>query len=402
MWKKNQKVSKQNFFPSDCKCQSLFTLNACNNSNPPNMNGIQIPKAKWQIFMKQINKYRQGEPVEFHKIFFDLARYLKNSYYIEYQPKKQSPKSNKSRIQANKGSSFIKPQQVPFQNGLVSCGVYRYTTPEIGKCVKKFKRQFGEPLRIYFMGESIIRNIMEEFIRQTRDELNLKIDKSFHLNIEKLLGKKIKVNVVVAGEGIEYRFYWSPFLEKNKNLNDPWQQGAKDVLEFWANNTRKYLKNSTHPMPDILYIGDGFWNANQNSNVESLDIYVNEQQILKKLLIKLSKEVQILWRFHHMVEGWAKRDPNIITALNFMNQISWTEFKHSKVWIWETLSLFTTKEKRECSYYKISKLQNFLPLSWKCYDDEHPGKIAVQYAFTAIWNLACNRILDLKQNLCCM
>lgn len=402
-WQIQKDEKKRDIFPSDCQCQSLFTLNACNNDDSPNMNGIPIKKTKWRSLMNEFNRYRQGdEYVNIQESLFDLIRYIPKSYNVDFTLHNDSTNNRNVTSQNNKRFIIIKPQRVPFQNGFVSCGVYNYTAPEIGKCVRKFKSQFGRPLRIYFMGESIIRNIMEEIIRLTQDELDLKLGNSFKLNIAEIfLDQKVKVNVLISGEGIEFRLYWAPYLEKKINSNKRWFQGAKDILESWANGV--YIENFTHPIPDILYIGSGFWDAAQQSSIDSINTFAKTQQVLKEILIKLSKKVRILWRFHHIVENWEfNLINNIIPALNYMNQLSWRDFKHSNIWIWETLSAFTTKEKLECSYYKKSKiLLKYLPPPWKCFDSTHPGKMASQFAINMIWNLACNRVSALKENFCC-
>lgn len=393
-------LSKQNYFPSSCECQSLFTINACNKTNPPRLNGIPITGVKWKNLMKDLSRFRGGEYVNIRNFMFDLARYIPTSYHLDFQTRHKF--ENHSESKKNMSEIFTaKPLPVLFQNGFVSCDVFNYSVSDIKKCTNSFKITTGQPLRIYFIGDSIIRVIMEEIVRQTHAELRLKFKGPFELNLKKnFLDHKLKINIPISGDGIEYRLYWAPFLEKNRNPNNVASQGIKDLLKLWANEDN-YTKLQEHPLPDIIYMGTGYWKSTRMNNLASIEEYLEGLRVLKDSILKISQKVRILWHFHHLVEKWMFYILNPVGSLSTMNQISWLKFVSSRVWIWESLAAFQVKEKKECLFYSKNNLTHLLPMSWTCSDVVHPGKITSQFGVNMIWNLACNRMLGLKKNFCC-
>lgn len=403
----NNFIAPDHKYPQDmsCKCQSLFTLGSC---RKPKHFIESIPKMNevvWRTIMKSLEEFRNGGSVLMDEVLLHLARYVPQSFVLKLPFKNEASELKRKLyekvVTSNETKLPIKTKIVLTHTGFPSCSVHQYSPLDVVRCANLFQDDHNRPLRIYFVGDSMIRSIMEEMVQETHKHLNFTFinGSQITLNVEEhFLDQKLKMNIPLRGNGLELRLYWAPNLEANETSLNSKMEGAKTLLENLVYGTAQELYKN--PLPDILYIGGGIWDAIGESPLDATEGTINRMNSLLSLLERLSKKVQILWHFHPLLKKWMKKPVIHEGSLQLSNQVHWLYLKKLRIWIWDSLGPLSTREMFDCRRLQELGVLESLPSEWKCLDKVHPGKFVRKSGANMLWNLACNKILNLKDKCC--
>ncbi|KAL7648364.1 UNVERIFIED_CONTAM: hypothetical protein RMT77_000270 [Armadillidium vulgare] len=370
-------------------CKSLISINT------KWLSDLRDKDKNFASVLESFQKSKNGLPYLPDKFLFEAAKELNNSYSLY---------SLKDKISFYFTDIWSSIRKWPFS----PCNVFQYEPQDVKQCFDRYSVITQNRLRIAFLGDSMIRPIMEEIVKYVIDEVKLR-----HCNSSEdvrdafledyFLDKKFKSNICLHGNGIELRLYWASYIMNpvSKNGSSKYQ-GAKEILYSWA---LKKEDPRIDPIPDILYIGTGMWNFKLVGNVDDgIDDHLKHVNELFPLLDKISQRTQIFWHVHPTFLYLKKfsaffRD----SGLHWMNQISYMNlFKNEKIWFWETLAVFSVKEKLQCvNLINAFESSRILPFQFRCHEVDHPGLAARRTGINMIFNVACNRILNIKENHCC-
>lgn len=319
-----------------------------------------------------------------------LSRYLPRKFAVNVT----SSKNGTLEVQASENVTRSL-QSLPF----VPCKVHVYRPSEVAECTQKYK-DTGSPLRIAFVGDSRVRNTMQQMIRALRSTVDLRLageQKNLDINLG-FLDQKTHFNVPVVGEGVELRLHWSAFLERQRQPDDVSKQGARDLLEAWASRTPSAQDG---PIPDIVYLTSGLWDTSMNFEAVAVSEFIHTLRVMSPVLEKLSAVTRVIWHVHGPIKKWlAVRDvPN--TALDMMNRVAWKRLGKAGVWLWDTHTVMMLRQHAECQALHKAGLTKLVPHTWGCQDFQHAGRDVEDAAANMLWNLACNRVLSVGSGHCC-
>lgn len=390
----------------DCQCKSIFTLGACGvESVKTNL----LTSKNWRRTMTRLKMVRSGNPNPMTDSLHELSRYLpsilmpnnlpntNNTNKIIYQYSISNNTSNHTNFIEMKEKLRKYRQAIPVQQFL-PCEIHKYTEHDIYECLKEREQITGRVLKIAFVGDSQVRNLMEQMVLHLRVQLNLTVDNESGLNLStQFLDNKAKYDLPVLGKGLELRLYWASFLAEKRDKEIS-RQGALDLFQVWAQN--KTTKNGEE-VPDIIYFDDGMWATGDDTEHAAVAMVIGDFYKLLPYFQKISRTTRLILRTHTPVKRWvAKRKvPN--AGLDLMNQAEWLAFQKSEIWMWDTISPFYLKEYDECLAYWRTGMGKNLPKLWACHDFQHPSKISEGIAANYIWNYVCNGIRDLTPKHCC-
>lgn len=385
----NGRMSRRPVFPNNCLCKSLFSVGACGLEQ---VVGFRPQDSNWVSAVRGLGKARREGDVLMRPHLATLARYLPPLFTVNITA---AHGKTELAVKADKNLSRSLPS-LPF----LPCQVHVYTPKEVLACTRKFEQNTGSPLRIAFVGDSRVRNTMEQMIRVNLNTLQLKL--TGEQNIvdlkDNFLDNKVKVNVPVQGEGLELRLHWSAFLEIKRNPSDVSKQGARDLLEAWASGTPSI---NDGPIPDIIYATSGLWDTSMDHDDTAVDQFLYMLTVMSPTLERLSQLTRVIWHVHGPIKEWlALRDiPN--AGLDMMNRAAWLKLGQSGVWLWDSHTIMMLRQHAECQALHVAGLDKLVPASWGCQDFQHAGHDVEDGAVNMLWNMACNPVLKLSSNHCC-
>lgn len=283
------------------------------------------------------------------------------------------------------------------------CKVHLYTPEEVLACTQRYLTHTGAPLRIAFVGDSRVRNTMQQMLRSTLGRLQYRLAGEVQGLLDstlEFLDSKTKANVPVVGEGVELRLHWSAFLDRQRDGQDVSRQGARDLLEAWASGTSTG-PGDEGPVPDIIYVTSGMWDTSLSDEDMAVSDFLHTLHVMTPVLEALARRTRVLWHVHGPIKAWlaTRQVPN--TALDLMNVASWARLGRAGVWLWDSLTVLTLRQQSECLALHLTGLAPLLPPSWGCDDFQHAGEDVEDAATNMLWNLACNSVLDLPSDHCC-
>lgn len=365
----------------------MFTVGACGLEQVISM---RPRDTSWVSALRGLGRSRKKGDVLMMPHLATLSRYLPRKFAVNVTNTKNATLELKANENVTRSLQLL-----PF----VPCKVHVYRPSEAAECVQKYK-DTGSPLRIAYVGDSRVRNTMQQMIRAVLSTIDLKLageQKKLDINLE-FLDRKSHVNVPVVGEGVELRLHWSAFLDKQRNPEDVSKQGARDLLEAWAAGTPSALDG---PIPDIVYISSGLWDTAMNSEDAAVDEFMYTLRVMSPILEKLSQLTRVIWHVHGPIKKWvAIRDvPN--TALDMMNRAAWMRLEQAGVWLWDTHTVMMLKQHVECQALHRAGLSKLVPHTWGCLDFQHAGHDVEDAAANMLWNLVCNRVLNVHSDHCC-
>ncbi|XP_068215645.1 N-acetylneuraminate 9-O-acetyltransferase-like [Palaemon carinicauda] len=372
-----------------CKCHSMFTIGACGMEEVASLRGND---ALWVSATAGLNRARLEQDILMMPHLQTISNYLPQLFKLNTTPVAMM---NSDEAQVNKYISRAS-ESLPF----LLCNMHLYTPADVGKCTRKILEDTGQPLRIAFIGDSRVRNTMEQIIRSTQHEIKYRLPREpneQNTSVE-FLNQKSKINIPAIGDGIELRLHWSAYLDLDRNPKDVSQQGAKDLLEAWSRGTPG---PDDGPIPDMAYITSGMWDASMFPEDAAADGFISTLEKMAPILKKLATRTIVLWHIHGPIKEWlALRDvPN--GALDIMNRVSWRWLRDSNVWLWDSRTVLMLRELSECMYLNQSTLNTQIPTEWGCSDFQHAGKDVEDAAANMLWNLACNKVLEFSSEHCC-
>ncbi|KAF2365983.1 hypothetical protein FHG87_003254 [Trinorchestia longiramus] len=386
--------SKPALFNSSCSCQSLFTIGACGLSSY--YQDETLPNNYRNIF-RILERVRHGAPMFNIKLLNDLARFLpKLLRDFEFSNKTFSSQTPNITLETK---YHQKLKQTTSSLTYIPCKVHSYTKEEIKECLKRRKAITGRILRIAFVGDSQVRNLLEQMIKFLRVKRNLRAGNDMGLNLStSFLDTKYKQDLPVEGDDIQLRLYWSAFLGKPRD-NTVTYQGAEDLFRVWAVN-----KTTQHgeEVPDILYFDDGMWSTGRHTEWGAVSVVKNDFDRLKPYLQNISRTTRLILRTQTPVKEWVAKHAVPNSGLDMMNQIAWWVFRDTDLWIWDTVTPVYLREREDCKAYWKTGFGRSLPREWACFDYQHPSKISEMVAGNMIWNYVCNGINKIDDSHCCM
>ncbi|CAL4078384.1 unnamed protein product [Meganyctiphanes norvegica] len=378
-------------FTKDCNCKSLFTIGACGIDK---LEDVMPFDTGWKTALSGLNAARKYANMEMMPHLATLARYLPQLFTLNVTLE------DDDRFSLNLNTTPSRSMtKLPF----VSCNIHQYTSDEVDRCTKEYKRLTGEPLRVAFVGDSRIRNTMQQMIRKLHAKVALKAgNEDIDMDLSTFLDTKVKLNLPIRGDAIELRLHWSAYLDEVRVVDqlDPRvaHQGARDLLEAWVygNFTEK-----DGPPPHLIYMSNGLWETNMNDDDVAVEESMTTMKTMRPLLNKLSRMSQILWHMHGPFKDWIAIRNKPTYALDMMNRMSWKYLRDTNIWLWDTRTVLTLKERTECQALHEANLTRKVPWYWGCSDFQHAGMDVEDATGNMIWNLACNKILNFSPDKCC-
>ncbi|XP_071538287.1 uncharacterized protein [Panulirus ornatus] len=370
--------------PDNCECKSLFTVGACGLEA---VAGMRPGDAAWASAVASLGRARKRQDVLMMPSLATLARYLPQVFRINLT----SGQEVEADLKVSRASTTL-----PF----LTCRVHLYTPAEVLACTRHYRSHRAAPLRIAFVGDSRVRNTMQQMIRSTMHRLGYRLEGE-HQDLDATLAfldSKTKANVPVLGEGLELRLHWSAFLEQERNGQDVSRQGARDLLEAWASGSSGPRDG---PIPDIVYVTSGFWDTSMSPEDDAVSDFLHTLHVMTPILQTLARRTRVLWHVHGPIKAWLARRGVPNAALDMMNRASWARLDRAGVWLWDSRTILTLRQMSECRALHLAGLVPLLPATWGCQDFQHAGRDVEDAAANMLWNLACNDVLGLATDHCC-
>ncbi|KAG7175059.1 uncharacterized protein LOC121858707 [Homarus americanus] len=376
--------------PDTCECRSMFTVGACGLEGVAEM---RAGDAAWVRAVKGLGIARTQLDETMMPHLATLARYMPQVFTANVTS--ATAASSHVKIEADPHLTRA-ATSLPF----LPCEVHLYTPAEVLTCTRRYLAHTGAPLRIAFVGDSRVRNTMQQMIRGTLHHLQYRLEGDTHAMNDTLgfLDSKAKVNIPVVGDGLHLRLHWSTFLHRQRQPDDVSRQGARDLLEAWASGTPGPQDG---PVPDIIYVTSGLWDTSMSSGDEAVSDFMYTLQVMTPILNKLARRSRVLWHVHGPIKAWLaiREVPN--GALDMINRAAWAKLGHGGVWLWDSHTVMMLRQHTECRALHQAGLAPLTPTSWGCRDFQHAGKDVEDGATNMLWNLACNALLHLPQHHCC-
>ena len=395
-----QKIKKQiiqSQKPVDCQCKSLFHIGSCGFDK---IGSSYSTNRLLRQFFPKIKLFRSGEPysmIETIKVLSSLInpfpfpishnekispRTLNGITFAE-QRQKILPVNNTKNTWTRKNTASMSP--------VINCTIHLFSPYEIKRCLMFRRRKRGSKLRIAFIGDSLVRNLMEQMVDHLRNLLVLKIVEPRNMNIEdNFLDKKVKHDIKIDGLNIVLEFFWSAFMNKDTSLQ---RIGPTKILRSWVD------RNYTKHVPDIIIMDTGLWEFKSKDEVDAIADVINDMKNIRTILEKLSTASFILWRSNAPVKSWLAKGMVPNSALDLLNQVSFLSLKNSGVWFWDSFLLLLMKEYEHCRIeYNMTRHMH----PQLCGDYMHPSKkVTEAAAANMVWNHVCNSILSAPAGYCC-
>ncbi|XP_045139226.1 uncharacterized protein LOC123520733 [Portunus trituberculatus] len=419
----------------------------------PRLSGFQHSPHIANVTVQKIVKNRQSFGI-ISSDYESLARLLPrllfsgNASKLEEEITRQIVKDGKETSQYQKNIKIKNPP--PFLLGrsrieaaggvlpYVPCLIASYSNPtNFYTCAKK-RLQNGSPLWMYFMGDSKIRDLFDEFLTLTEPACNYTVSywklnypwPAVRKNLFFLRWTDMEATTpVLPGMRVTYVFR-KFYCMKLSKLNDTQEISQ---LRLWA--------SGSEPPPSLLVIGYSTWmmlwhkNANKLSTVDFLDGLRQMHSLVMPLLQKISQQTRVLVlsqsRFRPYSDASLKQraaltsanfDWNEATALHFLrhgaevnlyadtpqstplqenlNPVS----SHSSVWWWDSglpLNLAAHQECEELHRLRLTHHPVYRDSFLSCCDPHHAGSVANRDLVVMLLNLVCNSVLQLDHRHCC-
>lgn len=330
--------------------------------------------------MERILKAREGAPVSRTETLHHLSKFLPSAFQL-FRPDDE----------VNRLSSYL-----PY----IPCQINVYIKKSTLKCLENRYNSFGKPLVLAFVGDSQIRNVLEEIIVHLEPLLDFSVhtETGRITSTKEFVGHATKQFVTINSTMLIMELYWAETLREKRDMGNG-SFGMIEIFERWADA----LATGMGSVPDIIYFGGGNWPLIQNLAPFAVDSVIKDLMLLRKHLSVLSKEVVLLLRTPTPWKPWArsylKVTPN--AALDFISQVGALLVKGTGVISWDTPTPVYLKEFDECvALWKTGKV-NHLPQSWMCNSNNHFSQKANSVAANMIWNLLCNSISKVDSSHCC-
>ena len=362
---------------ADCHCRSLFTIGACGpeRSAPKNSKEKSLRQAISLLFQA-----RNGADISIIQNLNTISKFLPSSYIVHTRQSSQRVRS-----------------YVPY----IPCRIHVYSKEEISHCLDKRFLITGNVLKIAFVGDSMVRNLMEKMVVDLKEVLNLTVAGDTGVDLDVVfLNDKMRHMFPVEGKGLELKLHWSAELGKNSSnvFDRVVYQGARDILVDWSEkiDNPKFI----HEVPNIIYFDNGMWSSSMRPEIVALDSVYSDYKDLFPVLKKLASNSLLLLRTQTPMKEYLAKLTMPNGALDLMNNIGWFALNNSGVWIWDTPTPYYLREYNDC--YSIWRaMRNASPPSWACMDYQHPSRMAEAVADNMIWNFVCNKIMEISQDHCC-
>ncbi|XP_045131127.1 uncharacterized protein LOC123516093 [Portunus trituberculatus] len=370
--------------PASCGCRAVFSVGACGLSS---VAALWNGDAAWTSAVAGVGagRVRGDQPLMPH--LATLARYLPRLFQVNVSPD--------GSVQGNASAS-----RVGHMAPLLPCALHHYAPQDVATCARRHLAATGSPLRLAFVGDSLVRNTLQEMVRSTRGALHYRVEGGDEDEALRFLDMPAKYDTPVQADGLDLSFHWSAFLHKPRNFTDVTHQGARDLLEAWAAG-RAGPRAGDGPPPNVVCASSGMWDTSLEDDDEAVEGFVNTLNVMGPVLQALARRVRVLWHVHGPIKPWlaTRGVPN--AALDMMNVASWKRLGGGDVWLWDSRTVLALRQYTECRALHRAGLDALVPREWGCRDFQHPGKDVERAAVNMIWNLACNARLALHHSHCC-
>ena len=418
--------------PDGCRCQSLFSVGACGfkdlKSVAPNQNVENI--------LNKIELVKRGAPFSLTEAFKDILSTINSPYrafsnvykLITYntsiqdesiiendgiQMKVQESTQNKLKYSYKEHESKrlvisnVDDVQLPSRlitkvaqeldtsvAPLTDCRVRHFSSSRISKCLLDRRKLFGRRLKIVFIGDSQVRNLMEQIVENLRKTLKLRIVNPANMNINNdFLNKKVKHDVIVHGSNIRLQLIWSECITIRSNILE--KGGPRHLLQSWAEDST----NNGVSTPDLVILDTGLWSLKNSSEINAIGDIITHFKEITPLITNLSKVSRVIWLPNGPVKDWLAKSTIHNTALDLMNQLAWLKLRESGVWFWDTSLIIFLQELEYCRRLYEAKGETPKIL---CGDFMHASKLIAETRMAnMIWNLVCNHFTKDTETLCC-
>lgn len=363
---------------NSCTCHSLFTLGACGGL-ARYYEDTSLNKNYRNIF-KQLERIRKGAPGFVMDPFIDLSRTL---------PKMQD---------------FVEPnvtslvERVSNSLSFIPCNIYTYSEDDIRTCLKKRQQMTGRVLRIAFVGDSMVRNLMRRMASHLRKPLNLRADKDDKngSTLSHFIERNYRDDLTLRGDGVEFSLYWASYLGQTRD--NRLERGAKELLKTWAQNQPT---NMSEKVPDVMYFDNGFSYALSDSEAEAAESVMSDFNTIIPYLKNLSRTTRLIYHILTPVKEWLSTTKTSNAGVDMTNQMAWLKLQDLNVWMWDTITPVFLRDRADCKTIHNTGLGTSLHNAVQCYDYQHPSSTSEAVAENLFWNYVCNDIMDLDQLYCC-
>ena len=350
------------------RCKSLFLVDSDGSLSGGN---YRKDSQKWIKIIKKLNnsRYEGGYLEQLHK----LSRYLPQYLHLDIDNYNNTYRNISVSIQELH-------RQLPF----LECSEHEYDAQTTKTCLSKLRSKRSRPFNIAFVGDSHARYLMTQLLQNLDN--TLEITKSGKKNLDILYTKPIKHYWNLELLQLNTSFFWLPYVSREEH----------DLYSFetFCQAYDKYSGN--HHLQDLIIVSSAAWYAIVKGGV---DLFVSNVKHLKKCLKFLSARIPVLW----LITGTAT--DTFFTEMDMLATLTYRMMQDTNVWVWDSPALFAMREKSTlCSQLVTDKTTGDLlsvPQEWRCYEAVHGGRFFNIRAVNMIWNLVCNRIMNVNDTHCC-
>ena len=390
----------------ECNCKSLFTIGGCNIDK---FAGEATGPRWWKKALLDLGLARRGNSKGINENLHTLSRYLPNHHYSDKgRSNEQKDIEEYPFIKPNSSNLFTKmsdPEAVKYfeRNWLmnhiphVPCNIHIYNHSEIQICLRKRRQKYKRKLLISFIGDSLVRTLLEHIVINLRETLDLRNAEANGKNLTTdFLDQASKIDWPVTGDDIEMRLHWSTAIGKTRQ-NFTTTQGAFDVFETWA---KGLSSEGVEDVPDIIYFDSGLWRDKSRYETDSIERMHLDLDKIAPFLKKLPN-TRLIYRMQTTFKEWLAQNLLETGRVEYVNQISWLTFEKIGVWLWDSVTPFYLKEIDECRNHWRTGFANNLPQAWNCGNFQHPSYTVESVAVNMLWNYVCNEVMEVEPGSCC-
>ena len=261
-----------------------------------------------------------------------------------------------------------------------------YSNNDAYKCFKYRKKKLKRPLKLTFIGDSQVRNIMETIIEYISPRVKLKITLPNHFKLDDFLNKKIKKDVVVRSDNLILHMIW------RTSILGPGSEGIGSIFNQWL--------VTPGLIPDLVLMDTGLWELKNHSEIDAINSVIYKIGRVLPSLLNISKKLNIIWVPNGPMKYWLATDfvPN--AALHFINNFLFLKLQNSNIWFWESSLMVFQMEHELCRMLHKEKKSFFASpkrkkISLLCGDFMHSSKhVTGRVLVNILLNLLCNSFMQ--------
>ena len=287
----------------------------------------------------------------------------------------------------------------------VPCQIKIYKSSDIVQCLKIRKENLGEPLKLALIGDSQLRFILGQIFINLNNTLNFEYKSESGIiykipDLKQFATYNFRDGITFSNDYLTIAYHFTSFPSMRQDLARKLVHGGSNCLKIMKTLAEAGTNNISRP--DFLLFNDAAWSLETLSQMESLDRVVQDFDVLAKYLKEISKTTVVLIKPDIPKKDFlGKYRPN--GAYELISELQYIYTNKTGATIWDTTAPIFLKELYQCkSFYKsYGSKENELPVPWRCFDKVHPSVQSNKPSVNMIWNLACNKVLQVNENYCC-